>query len=100
MQRFWDSAMALTPNDDEDDTRRFYAFKLFGEIFLVFNILTHYWLCTSEGSFKVASDGGETGRSIPYLSSNMSNTFSFKIQDKKGRMHRFTCGMQTITYYQ
>ncbi|KAH1255130.1 CBS domain-containing protein CBSCBSPB5 [Glycine max] len=71
MQRFWDSAMALTPNDDDDDTR-------------------------SEGSLKVASEGGETGRSIPYLSSSIANTFSFKIQDKKGRMHRFTCDTRSM----
>ncbi|KAL3015525.1 hypothetical protein AAZX31_06G161300 [Glycine max] len=36
MQRFWYSAMALTPNDDDDDTRRLYTFKLFGEIFPIF----------------------------------------------------------------
>ncbi|KAG2399277.1 CBS domain-containing protein [Vigna angularis] len=71
MQRFWDSAMALTPNDDDDDTR-------------------------SESSLKLASDGGETGRSIPYLSSSMANTFSFKIQDKRGRMHRFTCDTRSM----
>ncbi|WVZ20516.1 hypothetical protein V8G54_007838 [Vigna mungo] len=71
MQRFWDSAMALTPNDDDDDTR-------------------------SDSSLKLASDGGETGRSIPYLSSSMANTFSFKIQDKKGRMHRFTCDTRSM----
>ncbi|KAK7411003.1 hypothetical protein VNO78_02316 [Psophocarpus tetragonolobus] len=72
MQRFWDSAMALTPNDDDDDTR-------------------------SENSLKVASEGGETGRSTPYLPSNMPNLFSFKIQDKKGRMHRFTCDTRSMT---
>ncbi|XP_027356109.1 CBS domain-containing protein CBSCBSPB1 isoform X2 [Abrus precatorius] len=72
MQRFWDSAMALNPNDDDDDTR-------------------------SDSSLKVASEGGETGRSIPYLTSSMPNTFSFKIQDKKGRMHRFTCDTRSMT---
>jgi len=97
MQRFWDSAMALTPNDDDDDTRRLFSLKLFQETLVFFNILTHFWLCTSDSSLKLASDGGETGRSIPYLSSSMANTFSFKIQDKKGRMHRFTCGMQIVT---
>ncbi|KAJ1386203.1 PB1 domain [Sesbania bispinosa] len=71
MQRFWDSAMALTPNDDDDETR-------------------------SDSSLKMASEGGETGRSFPYLSS-MPNTFSFKIQDKKGRMHRFTCDTRSLS---
>lgn len=65
MQKFWDSAMALTPNDDDDDTR-------------------------SDGSLKLASDGGDTAKSLPYLS-------SFKIQDKKGRMHRFTCDTRNLT---
>ncbi|KAL8042626.1 hypothetical protein ABFX02_09G065200 [Erythranthe guttata] len=70
MQKFWDSAMELPP-DDEDDTR-------------------------SENSLKMASDGGETGRSVPYPSSTLSSTFSFKIQDRKGRMHRFLCGTQSL----
>ncbi|KAK7282056.1 hypothetical protein RIF29_10561 [Crotalaria pallida] len=70
MQRFWDSALATTPNDDDDETR-------------------------SDNSFKMASEGGETGRSHPY--SSMPNTFSFKVQDKKGRMHRFTCDTRNMT---
>ncbi|EOY22503.1 CBS / octicosapeptide/Phox/Bemp1 (PB1) domains-containing protein isoform 3 [Theobroma cacao] len=65
MQKFWDSAMALPPNEDDDETR-------------------------SDNSLKLASDGGETARSLPYPSSSMPNTFGFKIQDKRGRMHRFT----------
>ncbi|KAK4264529.1 hypothetical protein QN277_025691 [Acacia crassicarpa] len=72
MQKFWDSAMALTPNDDDDDTR-------------------------SDGSLKLPSEGGDTAKSLPYLSSSMTNTFSFKIQDKKGRMHRFTCDTRNLT---
>ncbi|KAK6123745.1 hypothetical protein DH2020_042517 [Rehmannia glutinosa] len=48
MQKFWDSAMELPP-DDEDETR-------------------------SENSSKMPSDGGETGRSIPYPSSTSSST--------------------------
>ncbi|KAL0425262.1 UNVERIFIED_CONTAM: CBS domain-containing protein CBSCBSPB1 [Sesamum radiatum] len=71
MQNFWDSAMALT-TDYDDETR-------------------------SENSFKVPSDGGETGRSVPQPSSTTSDTFSFKIQDGKGRMHRFICETQNVT---
>ncbi|KAL6576328.1 CBS domain-containing protein cbscbspb1 [Orobanche hederae] len=48
MQKFWDSALELTP-DDEDETR-------------------------SENSSKMPSDGGETGRSIPYPASTSSST--------------------------
>ncbi|XP_021286282.1 CBS domain-containing protein CBSCBSPB5-like isoform X1 [Herrania umbratica] len=72
MQKFWDSAMALPPNEDDDETR-------------------------SDNSLKLASDGGETARSLPYPSSSMPNTFGFKIQDKKGRMHRFTCDTRSMT---
>ncbi|KAJ4974312.1 hypothetical protein NE237_007486 [Protea cynaroides] len=72
MQRFWDSAMALGPLDDEEETR-------------------------SEGSLKQASDGGETGRSVPFSSFGMPNTFGFKIEDKKGWMHRFNCDVRSLT---
>ncbi|KAG8496520.1 hypothetical protein CXB51_009146 [Gossypium anomalum] len=66
MQKFWDSAMALPPTEEDDETQS-------------------------------RSDGAETGRSLPYPSSNMPNTFGFKIQDKRGRMHRFTCETRSLT---
>ncbi|PQM36656.1 CBS domain-containing protein CBSCBSPB1-like [Prunus yedoensis var. nudiflora] len=72
MQKFWDSAMALGPHEEDEDSR-------------------------SEGSLKLASDGAETGRSLPFPSSNFPNTFAFKLQDKRGRMHRFTCNIQSLT---
>ncbi|KAK9278170.1 hypothetical protein L1049_027730 [Liquidambar formosana] len=72
MQKFWDSAMALGPTDDDEDAR-------------------------SEGSFKLVSEGTETGRSFPYPSPGMPNTFSFKIEDRKGRMHRFNCDTRSLT---
>ncbi|OMP04077.1 Phox/Bem1p [Corchorus capsularis] len=72
MQKFWDSAMALPPNEDDDETR-------------------------SENSLKLPSDAGETGRSLPYPSSSAPNTFGFKIQDKRGRMHRFSCDTRSMT---
>ncbi|KAM7483463.1 hypothetical protein LguiB_008046 [Lonicera macranthoides] len=73
MQKFWDSAMALTPVDDEEDGR-------------------------SESSLKLASDTETgTGRSLPFSSSQPPNTFAFKIQDKKGRMYRFNCEVQSLT---
>ncbi|EYU43042.1 hypothetical protein ABFS82_04G123600 [Erythranthe guttata] len=72
MQSFWDSAMALTPDDEEETL--------------------------SENSLKMPSDVGETGRSIPQQPSlTTSNTFSFKIQDRKGRMHRFISDTQNVT---
>ncbi|XAR50343.1 hypothetical protein NMG60_11004637 [Bertholletia excelsa] len=72
MQKFWDSAMDLSANDDDEDTR-------------------------SDNSFKLASESAETTRSLPYLPANHANTFSFKIQDKKGRMHRFICDTRSLT---
>ncbi|OAY80710.1 CBS domain-containing protein CBSCBSPB5, partial [Ananas comosus] len=68
---FWDSAMAMGPLDDEDDSR-------------------------SETSMKMASEGTETAGS-PYPSSSVPTTaFTFKLADKKGRMHRFTCDTQSL----
>ncbi|XP_023531336.1 CBS domain-containing protein CBSCBSPB5-like [Cucurbita pepo subsp. pepo] len=72
MQKFWDSAMALSPHDDDDEMR-------------------------SEGSLKLASDGTEAGRTLTFPSSGMPNTFSFKLEDRKGRMHRFSCDTRSLT---
>eukprot|EP00258_Populus_trichocarpa_P025868 XP_024441887.1 CBS domain-containing protein CBSCBSPB5 isoform X2 [Populus trichocarpa] len=72
MQKFWDSAMALSPNGDDEEAR-------------------------SEGSLKLASEGTEGGRSLLYPSSVYPNVFSFKIEDKRGRMHRFTCETRNLT---
>ncbi|KAF3436902.1 hypothetical protein FNV43_RR19655 [Rhamnella rubrinervis] len=72
MQKFWDSAMALGPVEDEEDTH-------------------------SDGSMKLTSEGTEMGKIVPLLQSSLPNTFAFKIQDKKGRMHRFTCDTRSLT---
>ncbi|XP_050375538.1 CBS domain-containing protein CBSCBSPB1-like isoform X2 [Argentina anserina] len=72
MQKFWDSAMALTPTDEDEE-------------------------CRSENSLRLASEGAETRGSLPFPSSIFPNTFAFKLQDKKGRMHRFTCNIQSLT---
>ncbi|XP_074316536.1 CBS domain-containing protein CBSCBSPB5-like [Silene latifolia] len=71
MQKFWDSAMQLGPTDDDDDTM-------------------------SEGSQRLQSESCETGISFP-ISSLQPNTFAFKIEDKKGRMHRFICDTSSLT---
>ncbi|KAI8024690.1 Proteasome activator subunit 4 [Camellia lanceoleosa] len=60
MQKFWDSAMALSPDEEED--------------------------AESDSSFKLASESIETTRSLPYPSIVVPNTFAFKIQDKNGRI--------------
>ncbi|KAE9453637.1 hypothetical protein C3L33_14464, partial [Rhododendron williamsianum] len=67
MQNFWDSAMALSP--------------------LEMKILEDHTF--SDSSLKLASEGAETARSLPYPSSSLPTAFAFKIQDRKGRMHRF-----------
>ncbi|XP_019198369.1 PREDICTED: CBS domain-containing protein CBSCBSPB1-like isoform X2 [Ipomoea nil] len=71
MQKFWDSAMAISHHDDEE--------------------------MHSEASLKLASEGQETGISLPFPSSTLQNTFSFKIEDRKGRMHRFTSDTRNMT---
>lgn len=69
-------------------------------IFNILSLIWYYYWHASETSLKMISEGGETGRSISYLASSMQNAFSFKLQDRKGRLHRFTCGMLTITCFQ
>ncbi|CAM8878343.1 unnamed protein product [Rhodiola kirilowii] len=69
MQNFWDSAVALGAVDDEEETR-------------------------SEASLKASEV--ETRSSIPY-SSTMPNSFNFKLEDRRGRMHRFTCETKSFT---
>lgn len=71
MQKFWDSAMAAPPADDDSETR-------------------------SESSFKLASEGTDIGKAI-YPSPTLPNTFAFKIKDRKGRMHRFICETHSLT---
>ncbi|XP_008806419.2 CBS domain-containing protein CBSCBSPB1-like isoform X2 [Phoenix dactylifera] len=72
MQKFLDSAMAIGLLDDDDDSR-------------------------SEGSIKVASEVTDTGRNTFYPASGSSTIFGFKLQDRKGRMHRFNCETQSLT---
>ncbi|KAI3976028.1 hypothetical protein MKX01_016711 [Papaver californicum] len=73
MQKFWDSAMMLGLFDEDEDSR-------------------------SEGSLKLHSEGTEPGRSSSvFPSPSIPNMFGFKIQDKKGRMHRFNCDTSSLT---
>ncbi|KAG1330935.1 CBS domain-containing protein CBSCBSPB1 [Cocos nucifera] len=72
LQKFWDSAMAIGPLDDDDDSQ-------------------------SEGSIKVSSVATDTGRNAFYPASGPSTAFGFKLQDRKGRIHRFNCETQSLT---
>ncbi|KAF0888454.1 hypothetical protein E2562_014264 [Oryza meyeriana var. granulata] len=69
MQRFWDSTLALESPDEECDSR-------------------------SEVSLLLASEAGDGKSSIypPVI----GNSFAFKLQDQKGRVHRFTCGSESL----
>ncbi|CAD6257979.1 unnamed protein product [Miscanthus lutarioriparius] len=69
MQKFWDSALALEPPDEDFDSH-------------------------SELSLVMPSDARD-GRSSIYPPA-VDNSFVFKLQDKKGRMHRFTCGSESL----
>lgn len=67
MQKFWDSALALDPPDDYDTQ--------------------------SEMSAMMTSDGVETGK-LSYPSAG--NSFNFKFEDLKGRVHRINCGTENF----
>jgi hypothetical protein len=60
----------------------------------VFSLIqcSHTWL--SEASLIVASEFGDGKSSIyPPI---IGNSFAFKLHDRKGRVHRFTCGTCSI----
>ncbi|XP_042494921.1 CBS domain-containing protein CBSCBSPB3 [Macadamia integrifolia] len=70
MQKFWDSALNLEPPDDEYDTH-------------------------SEISGLMASEGTEASKFM-YPPLGLGNSFAFKFQDHKGRVHRFNCGTEHL----
>ncbi|KAE8820824.1 CBS domain-containing protein CBSCBSPB5-like [Hordeum vulgare] len=73
IQRFWDSAMALGSLDDETETQSLISEATRSQLM-------------SEVIHEVP--GGEP----PYPA-----LFSFKLQDRRGRMHRFSCDVQSLT---
>uniref|UniRef100_A0A453GF31 PB1 domain-containing protein n=2 Tax=Aegilops tauschii subsp. strangulata TaxID=200361 RepID=A0A453GF31_AEGTS len=66
VQKFWDSALAVHPAEEYDEH--------------------------SEESRTAASDSAEGKHTPPYV----GNAFSFKIEDRKGRMHRFSCVSESL----
>ncbi|KAJ1275516.1 hypothetical protein BS78_05G141700 [Paspalum vaginatum] len=74
IQRFWDSAMALSPLDDETDTQSQMSEATRSQMM---SDVHHDSAAGSEAAF-------------PSL-------FSFKLQDRRGRMHRFSCEVQSLT---
>ncbi|CAD6253984.1 unnamed protein product [Miscanthus lutarioriparius] len=74
IQRFWDSAMALGPLDDETDSQS----------------------QMSEASrSQMMSDVHHD--SVGGSEAGFPSSFSFKLQDRRGRMHRFSCEVQSLT---
>ncbi|KAL6870890.1 hypothetical protein ACP4OV_014738 [Aristida adscensionis] len=69
MQKFWDSALALESPEEQFDSQ-------------------------SELSLVMPSEVGD-GRSSIYPPA-VGNSCAFKLQDQKGRMHRFTCGSESL----
>lgn len=70
MQRFWDSALALEPPDEEFDSH-------------------------SEASLLMPPSEAGDGKSSVYPPV-IGNSFAFKLQDRKGRVHRFACGSESL----
>ncbi|XP_073099867.1 CBS domain-containing protein CBSCBSPB3 [Elaeis guineensis] len=70
MQKFWDSALALEPSYEEFDTQ-------------------------SEMSALMASECTENGKYM-YPPLGLGNLFAFKFEDRKGRLHRFDCGTESL----
>ncbi|XP_059283743.1 CBS domain-containing protein CBSCBSPB3 [Lycium ferocissimum] len=71
MQKFWDSALNLEPPDDYDTLSEMSMSQL------------------------MMSEGTEAGKS-GYPSLGLGNTFAFKFDDLKGRVHRFNYGSESL----
>ncbi|XP_040244363.1 CBS domain-containing protein CBSCBSPB5-like [Aegilops tauschii subsp. strangulata] len=71
IQRFWDSAMALGSMDDETETQS---------------------LMSDATRSQMMSEVIHEAAEPPYPA-----LFSFKLQDRRGRMHRFSCEVQSLT---
>ncbi|KAG7560653.1 CBS domain [Arabidopsis thaliana x Arabidopsis arenosa] len=68
MQKFWDSALALEPPDDSDTQSEMSA-------------MMHH---------------SDIGKLSSYPSLGLGNSFSFKFEDLKGRVHRFTSAAENL----
>uniref|UniRef100_K3ZM35 CBS domain-containing protein n=1 Tax=Setaria italica TaxID=4555 RepID=K3ZM35_SETIT len=74
IQRFWDSAMALSPLDDETETQS---------------------QMSEMSRSQMMSDAHH--ESVGGSEAAYPSLFSFKLQDRRGRMHRFSCEVQSLT---
>lgn len=71
MQKFWDSTLTLEPQEIDEVSR-------------------------SDLSPRQSVDGTESVKT-GYPSLALGNTFDFKLCDSKGRIHRFNCGIESLT---
>lgn len=88
MQKFWDSALALEPPDDLD-THRYelsLVIMMLGGYLIVFYCKPLWEFCSEMSAF-MASEG-----TLNYPSLGLGNSFTFKFEDLKGRVHRVNCG--------
>ncbi|KAL6659888.1 hypothetical protein ACP70R_002717 [Stipagrostis hirtigluma subsp. patula] len=74
IQKFWDSAMAMGPLDDETETQSQMSEASRSQMMSAVHLES---AAGSEASYP--------------------SSFSFKLQDRKGRMHRFSCEVQSLT---
>lgn len=81
IQRFWDSAMALGSMDDETETQSLMSDATRSQIFF------EKEAARSQMMSEVIHEAAEP----PYPA-----LFSFKLQDRRGRMHRFSCGTYAL----
>eukprot|EP00250_Pteridium_aquilinum_P010447 c19394_g1_i2 orf=514-2202(-) len=72
LQKFWDSAFALEPAEDEDDTH-------------------------SDISITKSSAENLTSDHLKYPTLGLGSSFAFKLEDSKGRVHRFNSGTESLT---
>ncbi|KAL6890319.1 hypothetical protein ACP4OV_009082 [Aristida adscensionis] len=72
IQKFWDSAMALGPMDDETESQMSEASRS-----QMMSDVHHESTVGSEAAYP--------------------SSFSFKLQDRRGRMHRFSCEVLSLT---
>lgn len=72
LQKFWDSAFALEPAEDEDDTH-------------------------SDISLTKSSADNITSDHLKYPTLGLGGSFAFKLEDSKGRVHRFNSGTESLT---
>ncbi|XBH92114.1 hypothetical protein VPH35_083316 [Triticum aestivum] len=93
IQRFWDSAMALGSLDDETETQSLMSDATRSQFLLEKEATRSQFLLEKEATrSQMMSEVIHEAAEPPYPA-----LFSFKLQDRRGRMHRFSCEVQSLT---